>query len=75
MPSEKILEEKKVIVANLAEKIKNSAAGVFVDYQGLTVEEDTKLRRELRKAGVEYLSLIHIQMCIRDSYKAPFIYL
>ncbi|PWM45422.1 MAG: 50S ribosomal protein L10 [Clostridiales bacterium] len=54
MPSEKILEEKKVIVANLAEKIKNSAAGVFVDYQGLTVEEDTKLRRELRKAGVEY---------------------
>ena len=54
MPSEKILEEKKAIVANLAEKIKNSAAGVFVDYQGLTVEEDTKLRRELRKAGVEY---------------------
>ena len=54
MPSQKILEEKKVIVADLAEKIKNSAAGVFVDYQGLTVEQDTKLRRELRKAGVEY---------------------
>ena len=54
MPSEKILEQKKAIVAELTDKIKNSAAGVFVDYQGLTVADDTALRRELRKAGVEY---------------------
>ena len=32
----------------------DSAAGVLVDYKGLTVEEDTKLRKELREAGVTY---------------------
>ncbi len=54
MASEKILEQKKQIVAELAEKMQKAAAGVLVDYRGLTVEEDTKLRAELRKAGVEY---------------------
>lgn len=55
MPSNKILEEKKAVVANLAEKIKNAQAGVVVQYQGITVEDDTKLRAALRKAGVEYM--------------------
>jgi large subunit ribosomal protein L10 len=50
-----ILEQKKQIVADLVEKIKNSAAGVIVDYKGITVEDDTKLRAELRKANVEYM--------------------
>ncbi len=54
MPSAKVLEEKKALVASLIEKIKNSPAGVLVDYKGITVEDDTKLRRELRAAGVEY---------------------
>lgn len=54
MPSIKILEEKKDIVKQLADKMQNSVAGVFVDYSGITVEDDTKLRRELRDAGVEY---------------------
>lgn len=54
MPSEKILLAKQQKVAELTEKLKNAAAGVLVDYKGITVEEDTKLRRELREAGVEY---------------------
>lgn len=54
MPNAKVLEEKKALVASLVEKIKNSPAGVLVDYKGINVEDDTKLRRELREAGVEY---------------------
>ena len=45
MPSNKILEQKKQIVADLAEAIKNSPAGVLVNYQGITVENDTKMRK------------------------------
>ena len=54
MPSEKILEQKKQMVDVLAEKMEKAVAGVMVDYRGLTVEEDTKLRNELRAAGIEY---------------------
>ena len=54
MPSAKILEQKKVVVAELTEKIKAAKAGVIVNYQGITVEDDTALRTALRKAGVEY---------------------
>lgn len=54
MPSAQVLESKKKIVAELTEKMKNATAGVIVSYQGITVENDTALRAELRKAGVEY---------------------
>jgi len=54
MPSAKALESKKARAAKVAELIKNSTAGVLVDYRGITVEEDTKLRKELREAGVTY---------------------
>lgn len=54
MPSAKVLEQKKTVVAELTEKMQNATAGVIVDYRGLTVEEDTKLRVKLREAGVEY---------------------
>ena len=54
MPSNSILEQKKAIVAELTEQIKNSPAGVIVNYQGITVEDDTALRKSLRKAGVKY---------------------
>ena len=54
MPSAAILEQKKQIVADVAEKIKGAVAGVIVDYRGITVDEDTKLRKELREAGVDY---------------------
>ena len=54
MPSAKVLEEKKVQVAALKERIDAAVAGVLVDYRGITVEDDTKLRKELREAGVHY---------------------
>ena len=54
MPSQKILSEKQAYVAALHEKIKTSVAGVVVDYKGINVADDTKLRKELREAGVEY---------------------
>ena len=54
MPSAKILEQKKQIVSDLTDKLRRASAGVFVDYRGITVEEDTKLRAEMRKAGVDY---------------------
>ena len=55
MPSNSILAQKQQIVADLAEQIKNSTAGVIVNYQGITVENDTAMRRDLRKAGVKYV--------------------
>ena len=54
MPSNSILEQKKAIVADLAEQLKASPAGVVVNYQGITVEDDTKMRKALREAGVNY---------------------
>ena len=54
MPSTVVLEKKKQQVADLAERIKGSCAGVVVDYKGINVEDDTKLRKELREAGVTY---------------------
>lgn len=54
MPNAKVLNEKEAIVASLVETLKSSASGVLVNYEGITVAEDTALRNELRKAGVEY---------------------
>ena len=44
MPSNVILEQKQKVVAELAEQIKNSVSGVLVNYQGITVEDDTAMR-------------------------------
>ena len=54
MPNAKVLSEKQAIVAALTEKLQNAAAGVIVDYKGITVADDTVLRRNLREANVEY---------------------
>ena len=54
MPSKSVLETKQAIVAQLKDKVANSVSGVVVDYKGITAEADTKLRKELREAGVEY---------------------
>ena len=54
MPSEKVLELKKQQVADLKERLDASIAGVVVDYKGISVEDDTKLGKERREAGVEY---------------------
>lgn len=55
MASEKILEVKKAKVVALEELLKNSVSFVLVDYKGISVEDDTKLRKELREAGVHYV--------------------
>ena len=54
MPNAKVLSEKQAIVAELTEKLQNAAAGVIVDYKGITVAEDTELRAKMREAGVDY---------------------
>ena len=54
MPNASVLEKKQQQVAELAEKISGAVTGVVVDYKGINVEDDTKLRKELREAGVEY---------------------
>lgn len=54
MPSQKVLEEKKAVVAALTDRLQNSVAGVVVSYKGINVADDTKLRKDLREAGVQY---------------------
>ena len=54
MPNAKVLSEKQAIVAQLTEKVQKATAGVLVDYKGITVEEDTALRKECRENGVDY---------------------
>ncbi|MBQ2691986.1 MAG: 50S ribosomal protein L10 [Clostridia bacterium] len=54
MPNAKVLSEKQAIVASMAEQMRNAKAGVFVDYKGITVEADTKLRADMRANNVEY---------------------
>ncbi|PTM54708.1 50S ribosomal protein L10 [Desmospora activa] len=52
--STQAIEQKKQIVATIAEKLQNSKATVLTDYRGLTVAEMNELRKRLREAGVEY---------------------
>jgi len=54
MPSKKILEQKQNLVSELAAELKSSVSGVLVNYQGITVDDDTKMRKALREAGVKY---------------------
>ncbi|MCR5747023.1 MAG: 50S ribosomal protein L10 [Lachnospiraceae bacterium] len=48
------VELKAPIVDEISEKIKTAHAAVLVDHRGLTVEQDTQLRKQLREAGVNY---------------------
>lgn len=48
-------QQKKELVIELSEKIKNSKSAVFVDFKGLKVKDVTDLKKELRQAGVEYI--------------------
>ena len=54
MPNAKVLESKKAVVEALSAKIKEATSVVFVDYKGITVAQDTELRKQFREAGVEY---------------------
>lgn len=59
-----IIEQKQQIVADLVEKMKNASSGVLVDYKGISVEKDTKLRADLRKADVQY-AVVKNTLCAR----------
>ena len=48
------VELKQPIVQEIAESVNGAQAAVLVQYLGLTVEQDTALRKELREAGVQY---------------------
>jgi len=48
------IEMKQPIVEEISAAIKDAQSVVLVDYRGLTVEQDTKLRKELRDAGIVY---------------------
>ena len=48
------VELKKPIVDEISEVVKDAQGVVLVDYRGLTVEQDTNLRKQLREAGVTY---------------------
>jgi len=54
MPNSKVLAAKQSIVEELKEKLSNAQSGVVVDYRGITVEEDTALRKSMREANVDY---------------------
>ncbi|MBE6155748.1 MAG: 50S ribosomal protein L10 [Firmicutes bacterium] len=53
MASERILEEKKLVVSEIIDKIKNSESVILFQYQGLTVAELTELRTKLKEANAE----------------------
>ena len=48
------VELKQPVVEEISAQVKDAQSVVLVDYRGLTVEEDTNLRRELRNAGIAY---------------------
>ncbi len=48
------VEQKAPIVQEISDLLSDATAAVLVDYQGITVEKDTALRKELRNNGVTY---------------------
>ena len=54
MASEKVLKQKEEAVNSLAAELKDASLVLLVDYRGITVEDATKLREEVREANAEY---------------------
>lgn len=54
MPSSKVFESKQAVVKQLKEMFSNAETIVLADYRGLTVEQDTEMRKALRENGVSY---------------------
>jgi large subunit ribosomal protein L10 len=69
--STEIMKVKEQIVSDYAEKLAKAKSFVIVDYRGLTVAEDTQLRKELRENNVEY-SVVKNRLTLRAMEKAGF---
>lgn len=54
LSSQAVLESKQKVVEEISDKFQRAVVAVLTDYRGLNVSEATKLRKELRDAGVEY---------------------
>ena len=50
----KVLEAKKAVVTEIADKLKSAATVVVVDYRGLSVSQVTELRKNLREQGIDF---------------------
>jgi len=71
VPNAQVLEQKKQIVAEVAEKLQTCASSVLTDYRGLNVAQVTELRRRLREAGIEF-KVIKNTMTRRAAEQANF---
>ena len=69
MPSEQVLQSKQALVEQMTETLNSAVAGVLVDYKGISVADDTALRRKLREAGVKY-AVVKNTMLSRAAEKA-----
>lgn len=49
-----VLEQKKQVVSEIADKIRYSKSTIIVNYRGLDVSEVTELRKQLREAGIDF---------------------
>lgn len=54
MPSNKVLKQKQKVVTDLVAKLAGANSGILIDYRGISVEEDTILRAEMRASNVDY---------------------
>ena len=70
MPSEKLLIQKKAEVEKLVQKLKDAKSFVLADYRGLTVEQDTALRKAMREADIDYKVIKNsiISFAAKDGY-------
>ena len=48
------IEQKQVVIKEIKEKLSKASSVVLLDARGLTVEQDTILRKKLREAGIDY---------------------
>lgn len=54
LASEKIMKQKEEMVKNLAEELKDATLVLLTEYRGITVEDDTKLRKDIREVNAQY---------------------
>lgn len=63
MANKEILAQKEQLVNEVAEKVSKAKSIVLVNHCGLTVEQDTALRADMRKANVEYKVIKNSVLC------------